>query len=118
MKLMNYGFNTFAYQKLFTAGDVVGAIPVEKGEKENVSLLAASDVGATSQKNGETSFSYELEVPECLPAPIEQGMQVGNLILQKEGRAVKEIPLLAAENVAKKSWSAHWQAVLQAIFTF
>jgi len=118
MKLMNYGFNTFTYQKLFGTGDVVGAAPVSKGQKENVPMLAGADVGAISEKVGEVQLTYDLRLSGTLSAPVEKGAPVGSLILQKNGVDIREIPLLAGEDVAKKNWAQHWKTVLKTICSF
>ncbi len=115
MKLMNYGFNTFTYQKLFASGEVVGAAPVSKGQKETVPILAGEDVGCVEQKGGESQLTYDLKLSGKLQAPVEKGAPIGNLILQKDGENIREIPLLAGDNVAKKTWAAHWRTVLRII---
>lgn len=116
MELLNYGFNTYSYQKLFSPGEVVGLHPIAKGEKDSFCMITPVDVGGIAKKGETSDFSYSLELDEGVCAPIEKGAPVGTLILQRDGTEIGRYQVLAGETVSRKGWLGEWKTVLRGIF--
>lgn len=106
MKLFNWGFANFKYEKLFSPGESVTEIKVSKGTKEKISLIAEQKVGALLEKQEKAQLETKLDLPNYILAPITKGQKIGTISVLKNKVEVEKVPLLASEDVSKISF---WQ---------
>lgn len=106
MKLLNWGFASFRYERFYDEGDVVQEIQVSKGSKETVPLVAAKKVGALLDKQDEQQLETQIEVPDVVLAPVAKGQEIGMIRVLKEGAEISSVPLIAAEEIPR---STFWQ---------
>lgn len=101
-KLLDYGYANYAVSTGAKAGDIVGEIPVSKGEHETVMLEASKDITALMQKGGpEPELTYELSEKLC--APVEKGEKAGEAVYTLNGEVVARIDVVTSEAVEKAS---------------
>jgi serine-type D-Ala-D-Ala carboxypeptidase (penicillin-binding protein 5/6) len=100
-KLLEYGFRNFATVEAIKKGAAFGPIKVKRGKLKEVGLLAAEDVRVTVARGKEKSVSTLPQLPESVAAPIQKGQVLAKALVQNEGKTVKEIGLLAANEVEK-----------------
>lgn len=124
-RLMDYGFNNFAFQQLIPAGfqlEDFESLPVSKGKEREVGI-STSEALSVMMKNGEEElYSLELILDESLfdeegklIAPIEKGQQVGYMkvnyhgdinheFIVPEAALSEQVPVVLNESVEKAGW--------------
>ena len=97
--LLNYAFANYALCPLRPA-EPLPALPVELGRAGSVPLAVEGAESALVERgSGEPEFS--LSLPEAVPAPIRAGDRVGTLTVRLEDEELAQLPILAAEDVAR-----------------
>jgi D-alanyl-D-alanine carboxypeptidase (penicillin-binding protein 5/6) len=100
--MLDYGFANFAHYTPSLPEPV--AVPVELGKAEQVTVILP-DAAPMLVKKGELSaITARTELPEGLDAPVEQGQQLGELVLEREGERIAALPLTAGEDVPRLTW--------------
>ena len=111
--LLNYGFSTYA---LVSAApeEPLPALPVSMGEAEQVSLtLPEEGVTALVEKARANTLERRIDLPESLTAPVAAGQPVGTLTLLDGETEVLTVPILAAEDVPRRSWGSLFVQLLR-----
>lgn len=116
MDLLNYGFNSFSYQQLYAAGDIIAEAAVSKGAADSVPLVVAEDVGYTTTKNSSAEITETLNIANVLKAPVQAGDIGGSLTLYKDGELWRSVDLVAANDVAKGGLWRTWGKLLAAMW--
>jgi D-alanyl-D-alanine carboxypeptidase (penicillin-binding protein 5/6) len=101
MKLYNYGFSQFKFNKLFDKGQEVKQLPVSKGEVDQISVVAQDPVGFMSKKGEKVEPEIILELPEVLAAPLQQGQTVGEIIIRQSGYELARVKLVVPFEVKR-----------------
>jgi D-alanyl-D-alanine carboxypeptidase (penicillin-binding protein 5/6) len=99
-KLLNHGFEAYDTVKLYTAGQPIHALPVWKGNSNEVRAGLANDYFLTLPKSYGERLKATLESMQPLMAPIHAGERVGTLKLIFDGKPFAEQNVVALENVA------------------
>ncbi len=100
-KLLEYGFKNFSTVEGVKKGSTFGPVKVKRGKLKEVPLVAEEDGRVTVPKGKESSVSTVAQLPPFVVAPIQKGQAIGKVLIQNEGKAIKEITLLATSNVEK-----------------
>ena len=100
-KLLEYGFKNFSTVEAVKKGASFGPVKVKRGKSDQVILTAAEDARVTVPKGKENSVSIHPQLPQSIVAPIQKGQVVAKVLIQNEGKAVKEVNLLTSSNVEK-----------------
>ena len=111
--LLNYGFSTYA---LVSAApeEPLPALPVSMGQAEQVSLtLPEEGVTALVEKGKVSALERRVDLPSSLTAPVAAGQTVGTLTLLDSETEVLTVPILAAEDVPRRSWSGLFAQLLR-----
>ena len=111
--LLNYGFSTYA---LVSAApeEPLPALPVSMAQAEQVSLtLPEEGVTALVEKGRVSALERRVDLPSSLTAPVAAGQTVGTLTLLDGETEVLTVPILAAEDVPRRSWSGLFAQLLR-----
>ena len=111
--LLNYGFSTYA---LVSAApeEPLPALPVSMGQAEQVSLtLPEEGVTALVEKGRVSALERRVDLPSSLTAPVAAGQTVGTLTLLDGETEVLAVPILAAEDAPRRSWSGLFAQLLR-----
>ena len=111
--LLNYGFSTYA---LVSAApeEPLPALPVSMGQTEQVSLtLPEEGVTALVEKGRVSALERRVDLPSSLTAPVAAGQTVGTLTLLDGETEVLTVPILAAEDTPRRSWSGLFAQLLR-----
>lgn len=111
--LLNYGFSTYA---LVSAApeEPLPALPVSMGQAEQVSLtLPEEGVTALVEKGRVSAPERRVDLPSSLTAPVAAGQTVGTLTLLDGETEVLTVPILAAEDAPRRSWSGLFAQLLR-----
>ena len=100
-KLLEYGFRNFSTVEVVKKGASFGPVKVKRGKSNQVVLTAAEDGRVTVAKGKENSVSVHPQLPLFLVAPIQRGQVVAKVLIQNEGKVVKEVNLLSSSEVLK-----------------
>ncbi|WP_240376385.1 D-alanyl-D-alanine carboxypeptidase family protein [Bacillus piscicola] len=122
-KLLDYGFDTFTYEKVIEKGESVKgkkALPVSKGKEDAVTVAAGHTLSVLVEKDQKEKMTpvvtlnkkYFNEDGELI-APLKKGQAVGLITiendkddeyLQEEMRENVKVPLVIQEDVEKAGW--------------
>lgn len=111
--LLNYGFSTYALVSAVPE-EPLPALPVSIGQAEQVSLtLPEEGVTALVEKGRVSALERRVDLPSSLTAPVAAGQTVGTLTLLDGETEVLTVPILAAEDVPRRSWSGLFAQLLR-----
>jgi D-alanyl-D-alanine carboxypeptidase (penicillin-binding protein 5/6) len=106
-KLLEYGFRNFSTVEVVKKGASFGPVKVRRGKLDQVILTAVEDGRVTVAKGKENSVSALPQLPPFLRAPIQKGQVVAKVLIQNEGKVVKEVNLSSSSDILKSvlpSW--------------
>jgi len=100
-KLLEYGFKNFSTVEAVKKGAIFGPVKVRRGKVNHVALAAAEEGRVTVAKGKESLVSAVPQLPVFIAAPIQKDQVVAKILIQNEGKTVKEVNLLASLGVEK-----------------
>lgn len=103
-KLLNYGFRFFETHKLYNQGDERIKAEIWKGEEEEISLGLAEDLFITIPKGSYDKLDANVDLPNVITAPVQQGTQLGTLNLLLNGETFMQKPLVALQTAESAGW--------------
>lgn len=92
--LLSFGFANYKLLPL-RASEVLPPVRVSLGTADSVQPVYDSAEAVLVAKNSVGDVSYEIDLPESVSAPIEQGQRLGTLRLVSGDKTVREVPLVA-----------------------
>lgn len=101
--LLSYGFANYRLVPL-RSPDVLPPVRVTLGSADSVQPVYDGAEAALVPKSGAGEVSYELDLPDTLPAPVEKGQQIGTLRVVSDGKELYSVKLLADSSVARASF--------------
>jgi len=100
-KLLEYGFKNFSTVEAVKKGAIFGPVKVRRGKVNQVTLAAAEEGRVTVAKGKESLVSAVPQLPVFIAAPIQKDQVVAKILIQNEGKTMKEVNLLASSGVEK-----------------
>jgi len=100
-KLLDYGFKNFSTVEAVKKGATFGPVRVKRGKEDTVMLTAREDVRVTVSKGKEKSVSAAPQLPPSVVAPIQKGQVLAKVVVQNEGKVVKEASLISSSDIQK-----------------
>jgi D-alanyl-D-alanine carboxypeptidase (penicillin-binding protein 5/6) len=100
-KLLEYGFKNFSTIEAVKKGATFGPVKVRRGKLNQVVLTAAEDARVTVAKGKENLVSAVPQVPPFIIAPVHKDQVLAKVLIQNEGKVVKEVNLIASSGVEK-----------------
>ena len=79
---------------------------VDNGIKEKVKIIPENDVFVFGEKSKKQNVTIDFK-PDKIRAPIKSGEKAGELIVFKDNVEYKRVNVLAAEDIAKKTYFAY-----------
>lgn len=112
--LLSYGFRYYETAKLFGAGEVlVEDSRVWYGDKEYLNLVVKDEMLATIPRGSREMLETDVQVEPVLKAPLEKHQELGRATVVYEGEELVDVPVVAAESVAKAGlFSRLWDAIM------
>ncbi len=98
--LMEWGFDAFERDLVFTKGQVVGSALVQDGASDRVDMTVPQDFSLTRAARGRR-VDATVRYIGPLQAPIGKGAVIARLDIANDDGSVASIPLVAADNVAE-----------------
>lgn len=100
---MEWGFSAFDRRLLYGRGQTITSARVQGGDVSQIGLISASDVYAAIPEGASGDISVSLHYNGPLRAPIDKGETVAQLEVLVDGMPSSQIPLVAANDVARAS---------------
>ena len=98
-KLLNYGFQFFDTQKLYSKDQSVATLEVYKGGANTVSAGFQQDLYLALPREQFAKLKATLNTTQPLLAPLASGQRIGSMKLTLDDAAVAEYPVVALQNV-------------------
>ncbi|MCW8195299.1 D-alanyl-D-alanine carboxypeptidase [Proteobacteria bacterium 005FR1] len=98
-KLLTYGFRYFQTHKLYSPGDEISAVRVWAGKADNLGLGVAKDIFLTIPRGSQDNLKATMHVDEIIKAPIAAGQELGNVVVELDGKQLLDIPLVAKQEI-------------------
>lgn len=103
--LLKWGYKYYHRAEIVPTQKEFAIFPVKEGQKMEVKAVAGESVEAVALKTRD-DLVYKSEPSGELKAPIKEGQRIGTLTIRdQKGSYVKQIPLVAAEDVPVQSKS-------------
>ena len=118
-KLLEYGFKNFSTVEAVKKGASFGPVKVRRGKLNKVTLTAAEAGWVTVAKGKENSVSVTPELPKFVVAPIQKNQVIAKVLIQNEGKVLKQVNLLSPLDVPKSilpSWPVMVAIILEIVF--
>jgi D-alanyl-D-alanine carboxypeptidase (penicillin-binding protein 5/6) len=104
-KLLEWGFRTFESRLLFQDGKAIGEAKLYGGAAGHVPLVSDAPIRLLVPRNSADRIVARIVYSGPVPAPVEKGQSIGKLKVWRGDNVVLEVPLHAAEGVARGSLS-------------
>jgi D-alanyl-D-alanine carboxypeptidase (penicillin-binding protein 5/6) len=98
-KLLSFGFRYFETQKLYDVGVPMKTAALWYGETEEVEMGLTESVYVTIPRGHYDDLKAELKVAKVIEAPLQEGDELGELILSLHDEVVYRAPLVALKTV-------------------
>ncbi len=113
-KLLEYGFKNFSTVQAVKKEAPFGPIKIKWGKSKELILNPKENFWVTTPKGKENSVSVTPQLPESITAPVQKGQEIGRIIVQREGKTIKDIVLISSSDV-EKSFIPPWPIILGVI---
>jgi D-alanyl-D-alanine carboxypeptidase (penicillin-binding protein 5/6) len=98
--MLDYGFAGYKRVRLLNAGDRLGhKVAVKLGMQGEVEAAAGSGLSMLLKTGQEKQLAIEVELPQEIEAPVEEGQSIGIIRIKLGDRVVAKLPAVAAEMV-------------------
>ncbi len=117
-KLLDWGFNQFKTVDLYEAGETVARARVWGGESRWVNLISPNSVQLALSTPEQAKADVRMSYAGPLIAPVKAGTPVGLVRVLVEGRAVAEVQLVTASDIAAvdSMWQRAYDSALIMLF--
>ena len=113
--LLNYGFANYETAKICGANEKIATVKFEKGEKENVDLVAKDDLCVLIKKGGNKDFKKKVTIKQDLKLPIEKNTELGVVKVYRGKELVGETKIINTEDINKASYLQMLKRVVENI---
>lgn len=100
-KLLNYGFNNFAFEKFGEKGDIVSTVNIYKGVKSTIPAVLSEGAGVLVAKGNNKNVEQSIVIDENISAPITKGQKLGEVKFVLDGETLANVDVVATEDVNK-----------------
>ncbi|TCR66637.1 D-alanyl-D-alanine carboxypeptidase (penicillin-binding protein 5/6) [Bosea sp. BK604] len=98
-KLLEWGFRAFETRQIFAEGEIVGEASVFGGTKGRVGLKAKGPVSLLLPRGTNERLNARIVYRGPLTVPLQEGAEVGRLLVTRGDVKTLDIPLYAAESI-------------------
>lgn len=103
------GYREYETLRVVQKGDIVGRIRIYKGDEPEVEVAAARQLFVSVPRGelpvagdaSESPIRTEIRRPDPITAPVDEGAELGELIVTLRGRPLGTVPLVAKTSVGR-----------------
>lgn len=111
--MLDWGFANYTLVRPVETTEITGEVKVAKGLKEFVTPKPKEDFEVLIDKTLQNSVTGEVELVEGVEAPVSKGDEIGKVVFYANGEKLGECPLVAAEDVPRKTFSQIYLDILK-----
>jgi len=112
-KLLSYAFRYYRTHKLFEKNILLNTSKVWAGEVDQLRMGITEDLYVTIPRGQADSLQATMDVERVIKAPLAKGQAVGKVKVTLDGKVVKEVPLVAMDNIPEAGFLKKiWHAIL------
>ena len=111
--MLDHGFASYAL--IAPKLDSQVAVPVKLGTQQQVQAVPASNGSVLIDKSQKNTVNVKVELSDGVEAPVSQGQRLGTMTVTSGEQILAEIPLVAAQPVARLSWGQIFVRMLRSI---
>ncbi|QJE72900.1 D-alanyl-D-alanine carboxypeptidase [Aerophototrophica crusticola] len=100
-RILEWGWREFETYALFKGGETVDSLPVWLGQQEQVPLVSEQPVKITLTHDQRRAMKVSVLADAPVAAPITKGTKLATLRIEAPDMPAKEVPLVAAADVAE-----------------
>jgi D-alanyl-D-alanine carboxypeptidase (penicillin-binding protein 5/6) len=104
LSLLNFGFRFYEAHRVNAAGETLAKVRAWKGDRPEVTLGVAQDLTVTVPRNQKDGIGTRVEVAPRVIAPVAKGQVLGKVVLERKGQVLREVPLVALEEIPLGGW--------------
>lgn len=101
LALLNYGFRFFEAIDLFPGGQPLERLRIWQGTEKELPVGPALDVTISIPRGTYQNVATQIELSGEVFAPLEQGDQVGEIVITHGDEQLRRIPLVALESIPR-----------------
>ena len=99
------GFQRYRRVELVREGQAVGStVRVRGGIIPSFNAVAAEPWAMTTNESSPVSVAFRLQLPTEIDAPVEVHQPLGELVVERDGRVLAVVPLVAPQTIAPSGW--------------
>lgn len=111
-KLLTYGFRYFETARLYSAEETLKQVRVWGGKHESVQLGIEEDLVLTIPRGSREGLKAEISIDGEVHAPVDDGAQLGELVVKVPDADPISIPLIAMNGVQESGFFASlWDSI-------
>lgn len=111
--MLDHGFASYAL--IAPKLDSQVSVPVKLGTQQQVQAVPASNGSVLIDKSQKNTVNVKVELSDGVEAPVSQGQRLGTMTVTSGEQILAEIPLVAAQPVARLSWGQIFVRMLRSI---
>ncbi len=105
--LLEYGFKNFSTVEAVKKGTAFGPVRVRRGKESKISLITTEEGWVTVPKGKQNLIAITADLPKFVEAPIQKNQVLGKVLIQNEGKTLRQIHLVAPVEV-QRTFSPPW----------
>ncbi len=98
-KLLSFGFRYYKTLKLYSKGQTVQDVRLWGGAKDQLSLVAKSDIYVTVPRSKVGDVKAEMELDKYIEAPVKKGQEYGDIIVKLDDEVQLKQAAVAKESI-------------------
>ncbi len=110
--LLDGAFSEYSMQTVINKNDVISSLKVEDGVTDSLMVGASQDISLPLSANEFNIVERQVELPEVVTAPIEEGDTVGSISFSIDGEELARTDIISMEAVGKDTFLHYLKRVL------
>lgn len=110
--LLDYGFEWYETRRMIDADTCVSYAAVEGGAKKGLAIFTKEAILYPVARDDSDQIEWRIDCQERLVAPIDTGLDVGELTMLVNGEPVASVRLVTGESVAAADFAYYWKKIL------
>lgn len=111
--LLSYGFANFENKLLVDISAPLKKVKVNKGKLDEVDVYGEENFSVIVKKGDNLTYETNMEIPDAVKAPLENGDVVGKVMITKEGSVIKEVNVIVKEDIKHSSYLDNFNKIVE-----
>lgn len=111
--LLSYGFANFENKLLVDISAPLIKVKVNKGKLDEVDVYGEENFSVIVKKGDNATYETNMEIPDAVKAPLENGDVVGKVVITKEGSVIKEVNVIVKEDIKHSSYLDNFNKIVE-----